>query len=75
MIRAIGICLLSGALSVAAAAVPASAPTYGVEVKKTWIPMKDGVRLAATLYMPAGGAARERFPALLEYLPYRKDDD
>jgi putative CocE/NonD family hydrolase len=75
MIRAIGICLLSGALSVAAAAVPASAPTYGVEIKKTWIPMKDGVRLAATLYMPAGGAARERFPALLEYLPYRKDDD
>ncbi len=38
------------------------------------MPMKDGVRLAATLYMPDGGAAREKFPALLEYLPYRKDD-
>ena len=25
--------------------------------------------------MPAGGKASERFPALLEYLPYRKDDD
>jgi uncharacterized protein len=81
MIRVIGICLLTGALGtpgalpVAAAAVPPSAPTYGVEIKKTWIPMKDGVRLAATLYMPAGAAPRERFPALLEYLPYRKDDD
>ncbi len=36
--------------------------------------MKDGVRLAATLYVPDGGRPDERFPALLEYLPYRKDD-
>jgi predicted acyl esterase len=38
------------------------------------IPMADGVRLAATLYMPAGAYANERFPAILEYHPYRKDD-
>jgi predicted acyl esterase len=36
--------------------------------------MKDGVRLAATLYMPQGAKPTEKFPALLEYLPYRKDD-
>ena len=40
--------------------------------------MKDGVRLAVNLYMPEGPlAARhlgEKFPAILEYLPYRKDD-
>ncbi|HEV3513827.1 MAG TPA: CocE/NonD family hydrolase [Candidatus Sulfotelmatobacter sp.] len=36
--------------------------------------MRDGVRLAATLYMPDGAKASEKFPALLEYLPYRKDD-
>lgn len=36
--------------------------------------MKDGVRLSATLYMPDGAKAGEKFPALLEYLPYRKDD-
>ena len=36
--------------------------------------MKDGVRLAATLYMPDGAKAGEKFPALLDYLPYRKDD-
>ncbi len=39
-----------------------------------WIPMKDGVRLAATLYMPDGAKPGEKFPALLDYLPYRKDD-
>jgi uncharacterized protein len=43
-------------------------------MEKTWIPMKDGVRLAATLYMPDGAKPEEKFPALLEYLPYRKDD-
>ena len=43
-------------------------------MEKVWIPMKDGVRLAATLYMPDGAEPGKKFPALLEYLPYRKDD-
>jgi predicted acyl esterase len=73
--RLIGVLLLTACVSVAAAAVPPSAPAYGVHLEKTWIPMKDGVRLAATLYMPANPKAGEHFPALLEYLPYRKDDD
>ena len=47
---------------------------YGVRMEPAWIPMKDGVRLAATLYLPEGAKADEKFPALLEYLPYRKDD-
>ena len=51
-----------------------SPPAYGVRMEKTWIPMPDGIRLAATLYMPDGAKADEHFPALLEYLPYRKDD-
>jgi uncharacterized protein len=51
-----------------------SPPAYGIRVVNAWIPMKDGVRLAATLYMPDGAKAEEKFPALLEYLPYRKDD-
>jgi putative CocE/NonD family hydrolase len=37
-----------------------------------WIPMADGVRLAATLYAPDEGNGP--WPAILEYLPYRKDD-
>jgi predicted acyl esterase len=62
-------------LRTAALAVePASPPVYGVRMEKVWIPMKDGVRLAATLYMPDGAKPDEKFPALLDYLPYRKDD-
>src|SRR5258706_2587814 len=36
-----------------------------------FISMPDGVRLAATLYAPDSGGP---WPALLEALPYRKDD-
>ena len=53
---------------------PPSPPTYSIRMENTWIAMKDGVRLAVTLYMPDGGAAGEKFPAVLEYHPYRKDD-
>ena len=53
---------------------PPSPPTYDIRMENTWIPMKDGVRLAVTLYMPDGGKAGEKFPAVLEYHPYRKDD-
>ena len=59
--------------SAAAAMEPPSAPTYRVRMEQARIPMKDGVRLAATLYMPEAKGG-EKFPALLEYLPYRKDD-
>ena len=58
----------------ALASEPPSPPAYGVRMEQAWIPMKDGVRLAATLYMPDGAKSGEKFPALLEYLPYRKDD-
>jgi len=70
----VGVLVLVGAMSMAEAAVSPSAPTYGVRIEKTWIPMKDGVRLAVTLYRPDGAVAGKRFPALLVYLPYRKDD-
>jgi putative CocE/NonD family hydrolase len=35
-----------------------------------WVPMSDGTRLAARLWLPEGGPA----PAILEYVPYRKRD-
>jgi len=44
-----------------------------VIVRAAGIPMPDGVTLAATLYLP-DGADDGPVPALLEYLPYRKDD-
>ncbi|MEM7424035.1 MAG: CocE/NonD family hydrolase, partial [Pseudomonadota bacterium] len=36
-----------------------------------WITLPDGTRLAATLWMPDGDGP---FPAVLEYLPYRRRD-
>jgi putative CocE/NonD family hydrolase len=72
--RILGILVLVSIGALAEASVPPSAPTYDVHIVKTFIPMKDGVRLAVTLYMPDGHGAKQRFPALLEYLPYRKDD-
>jgi putative CocE/NonD family hydrolase len=40
-------------------------------VDHTWIPLADGTRLAARLWLPDG---EEAVPAILEYLPYRKGD-
>lgn len=39
-----------------------------------FIPMADGARLAATLFIPEDGGPWGPWPALLEALPYRKDD-
>src|SRR6187200_3063160 len=64
--------LLGAASSVAAAAERPA--TYSIRLDEVRIPLPDGVRLAADLYMPAGGAADERHPVLLEYLPYRKTE-
>jgi predicted acyl esterase len=41
-----------------------------MEEERAWIPMADGTRLAARLFLPAHLPA----PALLEALPYRMDD-
>jgi putative CocE/NonD family hydrolase len=38
------------------------------------IPVRDGLELSANLYMPVRRAPDERFPAILEMIPYRKDD-
>jgi putative CocE/NonD family hydrolase len=47
---------------------------YGMEIQEAWISMPDGARLSADLYQPTGGQVGERFPVLLEYLPYRKHE-
>lgn len=38
-----------------------------------WIPMSDGARLAARIWLPTD-ALTHPVPALLEYIPYRKND-
>ena len=41
------------------------------ETEHLWIPLPDGRRLAARMWLPEGTGP---FPAILEYLPYRKRD-
>jgi len=49
--------------------------TYPVKIdRRVWVPMEDGTRVALTLYLP-DVAGDGPFPAVLESLPYRKDDD
>lgn len=43
------------------------------EIENLWIPLSDGCRLAARLWLPED-AERDPVPAILEYLPYRKRD-
>lgn len=45
-----------------------------VQIKEILIPMKDGIKLAADLYVPINLKNNERLPVILEYLPYRKDE-
>ncbi|MEJ1996334.1 MAG: CocE/NonD family hydrolase [Limibacillus sp.] len=42
-------------------------------IEHLWIPMSDGVRLAARIWMPPDIGA-EGVPAIFEYIPYRKGD-
>jgi uncharacterized protein len=77
----LGVILLAGSTGAQAqVAIPRSAPraasppAYEIAFREASIPMPDGVKLAADLYLPAGGKRTDRFPVLLEYLPYRKTE-
>ena len=52
-----------------------TAPTYDFTLKSDWLTMSDGVQLSVTYWMPTAKAAGEKFPVVLEALPYRKDDN
>jgi uncharacterized protein len=43
------------------------------EIEHAWIPLSDGCRLAARIWLPHD-AEDDPVPAVLEYLPYRKND-
>jgi putative CocE/NonD family hydrolase len=58
----------------------AAAPSWALPAKRqwrvienTWIPMPDGARLAARLWIPEG-AEKSPVPVVLEYIPYRMRD-
>jgi putative CocE/NonD family hydrolase len=42
-------------------------------IRHAWIPMSDGCRLAARIWLPED-AEEDPVPGILEYIPYRKND-
>jgi uncharacterized protein len=57
---------------------PASQPVHAVAaLRDVRIPVSDGLRLSANLWLPeplVDGSGPGEFPAILEMIPYRKDD-
>lgn len=54
--------------------MPDILPTCDVHnIETIWIPMSDGTRLAARLWLPEGSHEKP-VPAILEYIPYRRRD-
>ena len=49
------------------------APQEITSVETVWIPMADGTRLAARMWVPTS-AQSHPVPAILEYTPYRRRD-
>lgn len=47
---------------------------YRFTVENKWLSMSHGVRLSATIAVHSTTYDEEKFPILLEYKPYRKDD-
>jgi putative CocE/NonD family hydrolase len=48
---------------------------YSVQIRhNVRIPMRDGLELSANLFSPLPREPGEKFPAILEMIPYRKDD-
>jgi uncharacterized protein len=43
-------------------------------IPHVWIPMSDGCRLSARIWLPDDAEERP-VPAVMEYVPYRKDDN
>ena len=72
--RGTAVRLAARARARAAARALRRAARAGMRMEEVWIPMKDGVRLAATLYRPDAEKRGQRSPVVFEYLPYRKDD-
>ena len=62
---------LSGVFALAVAVWLAPSPARALQPQELFIPMHDGVKLAADLWRPEGTGP---FPVLLEYLPYRKTE-
>jgi uncharacterized protein len=56
------------------AAPPPAVPLYDFRIERGWLRMPDGVQLAVTYFRPVPRSPNEKFPVLVEMLPYRKED-
>ncbi len=77
MIRATAVFMTVVAVALLCPAVADALPAaraYEFEITRDWLIMPDGVRLSVTYFLPKARSVGERFPVLLELLPYRKDD-
>lgn len=54
--------------------VPPDDAPYTFTLEQGSLTMRDGVQLGVTYYRPNARQAQERFPVILEMVPYRKDD-
>ena len=51
-------------------------PTFAVKlIRNVRIPMPDGVTLAADLHLPEATDTGRKFPAIIEYTPYHKNNN
>ena len=67
--------LISGFLGLSGdAALSTNNTHYEFSLENSTLEMKDGVRLAVTYYLPVAKKPDEKFPVIMELLPYRKDD-
>ena len=60
---------LEAAQAIGDSSLPNNYPHKFREIENSWIPMSDGVRLAARIWLPEG-TANEPVPAILNYCPY-----
>src|SRR3990172_3032160 len=65
--------LIMGHLDFSGLRVRTDFPRRVREIENAWIPLSDGCRLAARIWLPED-AGSDPVPAILEYIPYRKSD-
>src|SRR3990170_6433922 len=68
-----GLLVLRGRVGCGALRYRDSFPRRVRTIENAWIPLADGTRLAARIWLPED-AKREPVPGILEYIPYRKGD-
>lgn len=49
-------------------------PTHEIDIEQSTIAMRDGTELSVTYFKPVAKQPGDKFPVVLEMLPYRKDD-